>query len=72
MINTSIHLGKQKPRFDFSEERENLFGESYRRLAIEVTGIGYVDIYLTTEQAKELADTICERLLAEKKKVITI
>jgi len=65
-------LDKRKPRFDFSEERKNLFGESYRHLAIEVTGIGYVDIYLTTEQAKELADTICERLLAEKKKVVTV
>ena len=72
MINTSIHLDKRKPRFDFSEERKNLFGESHRHLAIEVTGIGYVDIYLTTEQAKELADTICERLLAEKKKVATV
>lgn len=72
MINTSIHLDRQKPRFGFSEERENRFGERYRYLAIEVTGIGYVDIYLTTEQAKELADTICERLLAEKKKVVTV
>lgn len=72
MINTSIHLDKRKPRFDFSEERKNRFGDSYRHLAIEVTGIGYVDIYLTTEQAKELADTICERLLAEKKKVAAV
>ena len=69
MINTSIHLGKQKPRFDFSEERENLFGESYRRLAIEVTGIGYVDIP-DNETGKRACRYDMRTASAEKKVVI--
>jgi len=72
MINTSIHLNGRNPKFDFSGERENRLGESYRRLAIEVTGMGYTDIYLTKNQAIELADTIYKQVEAEEKEAVAV
>lgn len=74
-MNTSIHLIHvdfvKFEFFEFTEERKAL-GDRYHCLTISKKGC-YVDVFLTADQAKQLADTIFQRLESEKlKEVITI
>lgn len=71
-MNTSIHLIRGDfVKFEFTEERKAL-GDPYHCLTISKKGC-YVDVFLTADQAKQLADTIFQRLESEKlKEAITI
>lgn len=76
MVNISVHLNYSKAKFSLSEEKTNTISnipsyEQYRHLGIE-NGNGYFDVFLTTEQAKELADTIYEQLQAEEKEAVDV
>ena len=66
-MHTSIHLIRSDfVKFGFSEERE-MVGDRYRCLTISKKGCN-VDVFLTADQAKQLADTIFQRLESEKLK----
>lgn len=72
MVSVSVHLNYSKAKFSLSEEKTNtISNEQYRHLGIE-NGNGYFDVFLTTEQAKELADTIYEQLQAEEKEAVAV
>lgn len=72
MVNVSVHLDSSKAIFSLSEEKTNaISNEQYRHLSIENSN-GYFDVFLTTEQAKEIADTIYEQLRAEEKEAVAV
>ena len=64
-MHTSIHLVRGNfVKFEFSEERETA-GDRYHCLTISKMGCD-VYVFLTADQAKQLADTILQRLEREK------
>lgn len=64
---TSIHLVRGDfVKFEFSEERETV-GDRYHCLTISKMDCE-VYVFLTADQAKQLADTILQRLESEKLK----
>jgi len=69
MINISVHLNYSKASFSLSEEKTSKDLKQHRWLGIENDN-GFFDVFLTTEQAKELADTIYERLRTEEKEAV--
>ena len=63
MITISAHLNEESVKFKLSEERKTRYSNVYRHLEIsKLENAETIDIYLTTNQAKELAIRILNQI----------
>ena len=63
MYNTSVHITElPEAQISLSEEKTDPIDRKYRILDIAVLGKGYINIFLTTEQAGIMRDKIDEAL----------
>jgi hypothetical protein len=67
LVFTSVHINETpEVNFKLSEEITSSITDSkYRILGVSMTGRGYIDIFLTTEQAERLRNVIDEALYDE-------
>jgi hypothetical protein len=64
-VNVNLHMNnREEPVFELTEAKKTE-NESYRVLRF-VCGLNNIDIFLDTEQAKEIAGTILAQLESEK------
>ncbi len=68
MLSVSAHFNQHDIDFELSKEKVTKHdGSIYRVLLVkDKYGISKFAMFITTEQAKQLADTICSQLEAEK------
>jgi hypothetical protein len=63
LVFTSVHINETpEVSFELSEEITSSTDSKYRILGVSMTGRGYIDIFLTTEQAERLRNVIDEAL----------
>ena len=63
LVFTSVHINETpEVSFELSEEITSSTYSKYRILGVSMTGRGYIDIFLTTEQAERLRNVIDEAL----------
>ena len=66
LVFTSVHINETpEVSFELSEEITSSTDSKYRILGVSMTGRGYIDIFLTTEQAEKIRDIIDEALYDE-------
>ena len=70
LVFTSVHINETpEVSFELSEEKTDSIDRKYRILDIAVLGKGYINIFLTTEQAEKIRDIIDEALYDESETV---